>query len=278
MDSQLAIKKIKKEFDEKKNSHIFLVETNDIEKSVDDIKNLLADLLSKGDKIIENQVKNETYLEMIIIRSEGKIIKTDTISELQDRLKTKPVLSDYIAYIIAPAEDMNESASNKLLKTIEEPNQNVVGFLITKNADLLLPTIKSRCEKISMIYEIAIEQDPGEEIKEIVKNIIISFEEQNHPKLYKIKSSNKNLKENSQIIENMIKDYYNMACDLKKKSLDENLVKYLKQNNNCETLIKKAKYINSTLTKLTRNMSLELMLEKMFFDLKEVNKDDNSRS
>lgn len=281
MEVETVIQKLKKEFDENINSHIFLVETNDIEKSISDIKNLLKEILSHGDEIIKNQIVNETYLELIILRSEGKTIKTDRVFELQSRIKTKPVLSNFIAYIIAPAEDLNDSASNKLLKTIEEPNPNIIGFLVTKNADLLLPTIKSRCENITLLYdqsENCIELNA--ETEETIKSIIRAIEEKDHLALHKAKNSNKNLKENAHVVENLIKDYYNMACNLKtKEKLDQNLVDFIKKNNDYKTLIRKTKYINGLLNKLSKNMNIDLMLEKMFFDMKEVKKnDDSSRS
>ena len=49
MEVETVIQKLKKEFDENINSHIFLVETNDIEKSISDIKNLLKEILSHVD-------------------------------------------------------------------------------------------------------------------------------------------------------------------------------------------------------------------------------------
>ena len=41
---------------------------------------------------------------------------------------------------------MNEQSVNKLLKVLEEPNEKVVGFLISDNSNELLPTLISRCQ------------------------------------------------------------------------------------------------------------------------------------
>lgn len=279
MEVEKILKKIKKQFDENINSHVFLVDTNDTTLALESIKTLLAEILSKGDPITRNQILNENYLELIIIRSDGKMIKRDSINELQERLKTKPTLSSFIAYIIVPAEDLNEVASNKLLKTIEEPNPNIVGFLISKNTDLLLPTIKSRCEKMTLNYE---NLNAGEEIPEnvhdIVKKLINALELKDHPQYYKIKID-KNVKENGQLIENLIKDYYNMACNLKSNQcLDSELVEFIRNNNSFKNLVKKTKYIDQTMNKLTKNLNIDIFLEKIFFDMKEVVQNDNSRS
>ena len=109
--------------------------------------------------------------------------------------------------------------------------------------------------------------------EETIKSIIRAIEEKDHLALHKAKTSNKNLKENAHVVENLIKDYYNMACNLKtKEKLDQNLVDFIKKNNDYKTLIRKTKYINGLLNKLSKNMNIDLMLEKMFFDMKEVKK------
>lgn len=57
----------------------------------------------------------------------------------------KPYSSRYKIYIIPEADLMNVQAQNALLKTIEEPPEYAVIMLITENAEVLLPTIRSRC-------------------------------------------------------------------------------------------------------------------------------------
>ena len=51
--------------------------------------------------------------------------------------------------IIDTADDLNKSSSNALLKLLEEPPKNTIFFLISHQPNLLLPTIKSRCQKLS---------------------------------------------------------------------------------------------------------------------------------
>ena len=52
--------------------------------------------------------------------------------------------------LIHPAEALNPAAANALLKTLEEPSPNSTLVLVTHQANFLLPTIKSRCHRISM--------------------------------------------------------------------------------------------------------------------------------
>ena len=50
------------------------------------------------------------------------------------------------------ADIMTVQAQNALLKTIEEPPQYAVFILLTENADVLLPTINSRCVMLKLRY------------------------------------------------------------------------------------------------------------------------------
>ncbi|MFL6678282.1 MAG: DNA polymerase III subunit delta', partial [Burkholderiaceae bacterium] len=50
--------------------------------------------------------------------------------------------------LLFPADAMNLVASNALLKTLEEPPQGVRLLLVAEDAERLLPTLRSRCQRI----------------------------------------------------------------------------------------------------------------------------------
>lgn len=52
----------------------------------------------------------------------------------------------YRMVIIDPADDMNNSATNALLKSLEEPPPRTIFVLIAHSIGRLLPTIRSRCQ------------------------------------------------------------------------------------------------------------------------------------
>ena len=52
--------------------------------------------------------------------------------------------------IIDPAEDMNTSAANALLKILEEPPKKSLFLLVCNSPGKLLPTIRSRCREINI--------------------------------------------------------------------------------------------------------------------------------
>ena len=73
-------------------------------------------------------------------------IKIDDIREINQFMTLSRQQGNYKIVCINYAETMNVNAANALLKTLEEPPQNSLLFLITHRADSLLPTIKSRCQ------------------------------------------------------------------------------------------------------------------------------------
>lgn len=80
-------------------------------------------------------------------------ISVDDIREqVNNTIMIKPYQSPYKVYIIDHADMMTPQAQNALLKTIEEPPQYAVIMLLTENAELLLPTITSRCVMLKLRY------------------------------------------------------------------------------------------------------------------------------
>ena len=81
----------------------------------------------------------------IIRVNEQKKIGVDTIRDLIDKLSTRSYEGGYRSIIIHDADTMTAQAQNALLKTLEEPPDNVVFFLLVEKTSPLLPTIISRC-------------------------------------------------------------------------------------------------------------------------------------
>lgn len=86
------------------------------------------------------------YMEL---EPDGREIKVQPIREITEQLHYKPFESDYRIFLIDQAESMNDGAANAFLKSLEEPPPYVYFFLITSNLEKLLPTIRSRCQKLS---------------------------------------------------------------------------------------------------------------------------------
>ena len=71
----------------------------------------------------------------------------DQMRELTDKINFPPTVGRYKVYIIDEVHMMSTGAFNALLKTLEEPPENVVFILCTTEPHKVLPTIVSRCQR-----------------------------------------------------------------------------------------------------------------------------------
>lgn len=94
--------------------------------------------LPKDDKEEKKREEGKAYLTK-------RNIAVAQIRAMQRRLNTRPTLGSKRAIIIDPSDDMETSASNALLKSLEEPPQGTFFLLVTHRPSRLLPTIRSRC-------------------------------------------------------------------------------------------------------------------------------------
>jgi len=82
-------------------------------------------------------------------RSPSKDIVVDQVRDLVDRrLAMKRFEGRHRFVIVDPADAMNAQAQNALLKTLEEPPADTTLVLVAASPDALLPTIRSRCQRV----------------------------------------------------------------------------------------------------------------------------------
>lgn len=78
-------------------------------------------------------------------------IVIDQVRALSDFLSLSSHKSNGLRIVVIhPAEGLNVAAANALLKMLEEPPPNVVFILVAHQAQKILPTMMSRCQKIDM--------------------------------------------------------------------------------------------------------------------------------
>jgi DNA polymerase-3 subunit delta' len=90
-----------------------------------------------------------THPDLHVVESD-KQIGVDQIREAIKKLVSSAHMSGAKVLIIYNAHTMTESSANALLKTLEEPTANTFLLLTTDKPERLLPTIKSRCEKLAL--------------------------------------------------------------------------------------------------------------------------------
>src|SRR4030042_882139 len=78
-------------------------------------------------------------------------ISIEQIRQIQHTASLPPFEGRCRIYIIENAESLSVEAANALLKTLEEPESNVVFILLVTDSSLLLETVVSRCQPVEFI-------------------------------------------------------------------------------------------------------------------------------
>ncbi len=117
-------------------------------------------ILAKAVNCLTNEGKGEpcNACEMCQAITEGRALDVieidaasntgvDSIRDLRERVNYAPNEAQYKVYIIDEVHMLSTSASNALLKTLEEPPPHVIFVLATTEVHKVLPTIMSRCQR-----------------------------------------------------------------------------------------------------------------------------------
>ena len=97
-------------------------------------------------------VASGNHPDLHIVESErvGANLKIEQVRGLQRQLNLTPVEGRWQVAILRRFEEATTSAANALLKTLEEPSPYVVLTVLASDADRLLPTIVSRCQRVPL--------------------------------------------------------------------------------------------------------------------------------
>jgi DNA polymerase III subunit delta' len=90
---------------------------------------------------------------------EGLYFKIDLVRQIIHQASLKPVESSWKTFVLEDVDYMRDEAANAFLKVLEEPPGQTIFFLISERLEVLLPTIRSRCQTFEF------QPLPAEEIK-----------------------------------------------------------------------------------------------------------------
>ena len=98
------------------------------------------------------QAESGNHPDIIRVTHEkpNSISVDDIRTQVNNTVDIKPYQGPYKVYIIPQADLMTPQAQNAILKTIEEPPAYAIFLLLTENAEMLLPTINSRCVMLKL--------------------------------------------------------------------------------------------------------------------------------
>ena len=120
------------------------------------------------------QAVTEGSLEDVIEMDAASNNGVDEIREIRDKSTYAPSLARYKVYIIDEVHMLSTGAFNALLKTLEEPTQNVVFILATTELHKIPATILSRVQRFE--FKSIRTQDIKDHIQTILSKENISFE------------------------------------------------------------------------------------------------------
>ena len=89
------------------------------------------------------------HADLVVVEpGDNGSIKVDQARDVVERCAYRPFEGRVRVVIIDGADAMEASAQNALLKTLEEPPAASMFVLVTSRPDLLLPTVRSRCQRL----------------------------------------------------------------------------------------------------------------------------------
>lgn len=139
------------------NSQAYILYSED-EKMLEDYSLLLTKVLICPNTYNNNcelcnicyRISHNSYGDLKKIEPVNNVIKKEEILKLRNEFNKNSLEGKNRVYIIKNVEKLNPAAANSLLKFLEEPDSNVVAVFTTKNIDLVMKTILSRCQVIKL--------------------------------------------------------------------------------------------------------------------------------
>lgn len=174
-------------------SHAYIVETKDTEQGINFSKFLSKNLIcndfkskTHDEKICKvcSKIENESYLDVEYIKPEGLFMKIEQIRNLKSNMNKMSLLNNNRVYVVINAEKMGDRNFNAMLKFIEEPAENTFCVLLTNNYYSIIPTIRSRCQKIRLMLNKNTETEAAD--LDLAKQIIELIEQNKNKALLTI--------------------------------------------------------------------------------------------
>lgn len=97
------------------------------------------------------QIEQGTHVDVPELwpEEEGKRIPVERVREILRENYTRPTSGDRRIFIFPRMELLRADSQNTLLKSIEEPSDGTVYFLLTEDKSKILPTVQSRAVAVS---------------------------------------------------------------------------------------------------------------------------------
>jgi DNA polymerase-3 subunit delta' len=94
------------------------------------------------------RARTARHPDVIEVEPAGTFVVVDQVEDMMKEAFTSPFEAERKVIIVTEADRFMEAAANKLLKTLEEPPGRTHFLLLSEAPDELLPTVRSRCQRI----------------------------------------------------------------------------------------------------------------------------------
>jgi len=254
-------------------SHAYLIELNDCEKEFSFVTSFVKMILfpctfhevKSTDNYVFNLIDKNNYPDFRIIEPDGSSIKKNQLIDLQIDFNNKSLFDNKRIYVIKYADKLNISASNTILKFLEEPEKDIVAILVTENRFKILDTIQSRCQILSLkSSSISLEEDFSSDLVNIFISPNLFFKKYNFY-LNNYFFDKENIRKIFLSIENLLLSF----VEYKMNNNIINFNKFFNYLNSTDIhfIIKIISIIESELLNLEYNINLKLWLDNFFSNL-----------
>ncbi len=211
------------------------------------------------------QLDNNIFPDLMIIKSFDKVIKKEQILNIKAEMKEKSINSGKQFYIIEYAENLNSSSANALLKFLEEPDDEIIAILITKNINKVISTIVSRCQIVNLNHY---NRKKDEQYFELALKYLLIYEDKKEKavsylsELYEISSDDLKSMINSwiYIYKNVLKLLLNKDSE---ESNNESILAISKRNS-IESVIDKLDKLEKMSNLILYNVNVRIILDELF--------------
>ena len=106
-------------------------------------------------ELVERYIKNGSFGNLMTLQKneDSSEIVIDQLLPLSDFLHKSPLIPGWRIVLIDQVTHLNRFCANSLLKSLEEPPQRTLFLLLCQSLGTLLPTIRSRCQILSLSDE-----------------------------------------------------------------------------------------------------------------------------
>ena len=257
-------------------SHAYLFETNSIKDAYPFVLKFAKKILCENHYIEQDKcgecnichlIDEGSYSDYYLINPDTISINKEEIDKLFRVFQSKSLKENgKRVYVIYGIERLDEYVSNKILKFLEEPSDNIHALLITENANKLLSTIKSRCQNIKIRVD-------NVEISEENKEIIIKFLD------FLFKNGHKTIAYTNELWFNYFeerKDFQDAFLLMEKVLLEEINLRYKDEKKlflqiNLDNLMNIVLTIDKLSRLINNNVNLNLLIDRFIIEVvKEV--------